>query len=130
MTSDKLLWALDFKPIVFGYDPSNKGGSIPESRIYAEFRPREVGTATFKLAKRETTGEKKLIISMKTTWPKMKIELNGKLIHEGIFKEYHWTKRSYTHEFTIPAGTLKAGDNQLVIRNDVSEIHVCYVIIR
>ena len=128
--SDRLFWALDFKPIIFGYDPSNKGGSIPESRIYAEFYSGEVGTATFKLSKRETVGEKKLIIAMKTTWPKMKIELNGKLIHEGIFKEYHWTKRSYTHEFTIPADTLKAGDNELVIRNDTGETHVFYVIIR
>ena len=59
-----------------------------------------------------------------------KTALNGKLIHEGMFKGYHWTKRSYTHEFAIPAGTLKAGDNELVIRNDCAEICLCYVIIR
>lgn len=100
------------------------------ARIYATFGGGDVGTATFKLAKRETTGEKKLIISVKTTWPKMKIELNGKLIHEGMFKGYHWSKNSYTREFPIPAGTLKAGDNELVIRNDCAEIRVLYVIIR
>ena len=68
--------------------------------------------------------------SVKTTWPKMKIELNGKLIHEGMFKGYYWSKNSYTQEFPIPAGTLRAGDNELVIRNDCAEICVCYVIIR
>ena len=128
--SDKLLWALDFRPIDFCYHPNKNWGSIPESRIYAEFGGWEVGTATFKLAKRETTGERKLIISVKTTWPKMKIELNGKLIHEGMFKGYHWSKNSYTHEFPIPAGTLKAGDNELVIRNDSAAVNLCYVIIR
>lgn len=43
---------------------------------------------------------------------------------------HKWLDAPHDGMEPIPAGTLKSGDNELVIRNDCAEISVLYVIIR
>ena len=121
-SGDIFLDGFSFAEIPAAYTPcTRRGGAIATSRLIANYPPKAKGVATFELTAVSAKLEGKVAIAAYGGWQKLKVTLNGAVLHEGTVKTGKPDAGYPRHfELKVPENLFKNGSNELVIENGPS----------